>query len=87
MADENKQDAPQKVDETPISPTKDRRNSLEKHLQQRPQREELVEKNILPASTAAAGIQAQQKEVGDSPFPPLTSLLSPENAGQASSRF
>lgn len=42
MADEN-QDQPAVVDDTPISPTKERRNSLEKHLQQRPQREELVE--------------------------------------------
>jgi hypothetical protein len=41
MADENK---PAAVDETPISPSKtERRNSLEKHLMARPQREELVE--------------------------------------------
>jgi len=58
MADENK-DAPQKVDETPISPTKEgggRRNSLEKLLQQRPQREELVESKeddvTLPSTTS-----------------------------------
>lgn len=46
MADEQKQtQAP--VDETPISPVRPdnaRRNSLEKHLQQRPERAELIER-------------------------------------------
>ncbi|OAA62487.1 RPEL repeat protein [Niveomyces insectorum RCEF 264] len=55
------------VDETPISPVlpsnAGRRNSLEQHLQNRPAREELVQKNILPASTAAPGLQAHQKEL------------------------
>ena len=48
MADENKDAAPQ-VDETPISPAKNggRRNSLEKLLQQRPPREELIESKKL----------------------------------------
>ncbi|KAI1761153.1 hypothetical protein GGR53DRAFT_506521 [Hypoxylon sp. FL1150] len=64
MAD---QDKPQtSVDETPISPIRpnnERRNSLEQHLQHRPERSELVDKNILPASTAAPGLQEKQKEL------------------------
>ncbi|KAK4136251.1 hypothetical protein BT67DRAFT_375485 [Trichocladium antarcticum] len=54
------------VDETPISPSRPnpaRRNSLEHHLSHRPERQQLVEKNILPASTAAPGLQAHQKEL------------------------
>ncbi|KAI0006314.1 hypothetical protein F4779DRAFT_597075 [Xylariaceae sp. FL0662B] len=54
------------VDETPISPigpNRERRNSLEQHLRQRPDRSELVEKNILPASTAAPSLQEKQKEL------------------------
>ncbi|CAM1510132.1 Fc.00g004670.m01.CDS01 [Cosmosporella sp. VM-42] len=54
------------VDETPISPIRPnqaRKNSLESHLMHRPERAELVEKNILPASTAAPGLQAQQREL------------------------
>ncbi|KAH6615412.1 hypothetical protein B0J18DRAFT_468711 [Chaetomium sp. MPI-SDFR-AT-0129] len=53
------------VDETPISPSRpntERKNSLEFHLSHRPDRQELVDKNILPASTAAPGLQAHQKE-------------------------
>jgi len=61
------QSQPTAVDQTPISPVRAdnaaRRNSLERHLQQRPDRGELVQKNILPASTAAPGLQAQQKEL------------------------
>ncbi|KAK1753449.1 hypothetical protein QBC47DRAFT_386419 [Echria macrotheca] len=66
MADqENTQQQPP-VDETPISPSRPnaaRKNSLENHLLHRPERQELVEKNILPASSAAPGLQAQQKEL------------------------
>ncbi|CAK7202476.1 hypothetical protein SEUCBS139899_005199 [Sporothrix eucalyptigena] len=55
------------VDQTPISPVRPdnpvRRNSLEQYLQNRPNREELVQKNILPDSTAAPGLQAQQKQL------------------------
>ncbi|KAH8169077.1 RPEL repeat domain-containing protein [Sarocladium implicatum] len=53
------------VDDTPISgrPNVERKNSLEAHLQSRPERSELVEKNILPESTAAPGLQAHQKEL------------------------
>lgn len=80
------------VDETPIRPDATRKDSLEKHLAQRPERQELVDstyprpapwpsqsraparlptlltclappENILSASTAAPGLQAQQKEL------------------------
>ncbi|KID75164.1 RPEL repeat protein, partial [Metarhizium brunneum ARSEF 3297] len=66
---------PQRVDETPISPIRPdaaRKNSLENHLMHRPNRAELVEKltdnyhwaeNILPASSAAPGLLAHQKEL------------------------
>jgi len=66
MADEQKP-AEKPVDQTPISPVRpynnERRNSLENHLKHRPDRSELIEKNILPASNAAPAIQAQQKEL------------------------
>ncbi|KAM5369360.1 hypothetical protein ACJZ2D_009079 [Fusarium nematophilum] len=65
MADTTEQQ-PQLVDESPISPIRpnhERKNSLENHLMHRPERAELVEKNILPASTAAPGLQAHQREV------------------------
>ncbi|KAM5342850.1 hypothetical protein ACJ41O_013816 [Fusarium nematophilum] len=64
MADTTEQQ-PQLVDESPISPIRpnhERKNSLENHLMHRPERAELVEKNILPASTAAPGLQAHQRE-------------------------
>ncbi|KAI1492728.1 hypothetical protein F5X96DRAFT_625184 [Biscogniauxia mediterranea] len=53
------------IDETPISPIRSngRRNSLEQHLKQRPDRSELVHRNILLASTAAPGLQEKQKEL------------------------
>lgn len=54
------------VDETPISPVRQdhaRKNSLADHLANRPDRAELVDKNILPASNAAPALQAQQKEL------------------------
>ena len=44
------------VDSTPISPTQsrpERRNSLEKHLQQRPDVQDLKNRNILHDTTAA----------------------------------
>merc|ERR1712000_649680 len=64
MADTTEQQ-PKLIDETPISPIRPnqaRRNSLEDHLKHRPERAELIEKNILPASTAAPGLLAHQKE-------------------------
>ncbi|KAI0015706.1 RPEL repeat protein [Xylariomycetidae sp. FL0641] len=65
MADENI--APtSSIDESPISPVRpdmDRKNSLEQRLKQRPDRAELVDKNILPASAAAPSLQEKQKEL------------------------
>lgn len=66
MADNVETQDPRSVDETPISPILPnhvRKDSLEHHLTHRPERAELVEKNILPASTAAPGLQAHQKEL------------------------
>jgi hypothetical protein len=54
------------VDETPISPTRQnpgRKNSLEVHLKHRPDRSELVQRNILPESNADPAQLAQEKEV------------------------
>ncbi|KAM0245574.1 hypothetical protein ACHAQJ_010529 [Trichoderma viride] len=54
------------VDETPISSVQNnsaRKNSLSNYLKHRPERSELVEKNILPDSTAAPGLLASQKEL------------------------
>ncbi|KAL1856935.1 hypothetical protein VTK73DRAFT_8198 [Phialemonium thermophilum] len=65
MADDDRSQE-RRIDETPISPSKpnpERKNSLEQHLLHRPDRSELVQKNILPASSAAPGLQAQQKEL------------------------
>ncbi|MCJ1336938.1 hypothetical protein MMC09_002216 [Bachmanniomyces sp. S44760] len=59
MADEN--NAPS-VDETPISPI-DRRNSLEKHLQTRPDPQDLKNRNILLDSNAAPSLQAAQHDL------------------------
>ncbi|KAL6877002.1 hypothetical protein J3F83DRAFT_727787 [Trichoderma novae-zelandiae] len=64
MADTTETKAP--VDETPISSVKAdsaRKNSLSNYLKHRPERSELVEKNILPDSTAAPGLIASQKEL------------------------
>lgn len=50
MAEEQKTTQQPPVDETPISPVRPdnaRRNSLEKHLQQRPERAELVERRFI----------------------------------------
>ncbi|KND91292.1 hypothetical protein TOPH_04158 [Tolypocladium ophioglossoides CBS 100239] len=65
MAEFTEQMQPPAVDETPISPIRPdhaRKNSLENHLMHRPNRSELVDKNILPASSAAPGLLAHQKE-------------------------
>ncbi|TDZ51545.1 MKL/myocardin-like protein 2 [Colletotrichum trifolii] len=66
MADQNTNtDTKPTVDDSSISPTRvsERKNSLEAHLQHRPERAELVEKNILPASNAAPSLIAHQKEL------------------------
>ncbi|KAI9888050.1 MAG: hypothetical protein M1823_000172 [Watsoniomyces obsoletus] len=57
MSDENS-----KVDETPISPV-ERRNSLEKHLQQRPDPKELKDRHILLDTNAAPSIQSTALEL------------------------
>ncbi|KAG5661193.1 hypothetical protein KAF25_002836 [Fusarium avenaceum] len=73
MADTTEQQQTKLVDDSSISPV-ERRNSLEAHLKHRPERAELVEmhiayrpvpktENILPASTAAPGLLAHQKEL------------------------
>ena len=49
MAEENSKS---NVDETPISPV-ERQDSLEKHLQMRPDAQDLKNRNILPQSNAA----------------------------------
>jgi hypothetical protein len=49
-------ETPTIVDTTPISPSRgapERRNSLEKHLQHRPEAQELKNRNILLDTTAA----------------------------------
>ncbi|KAH0530051.1 hypothetical protein TsFJ059_004726 [Trichoderma semiorbis] len=66
MADITEEPQALPVDETPISSVKTnsaRKNSLSNYLKHRPERSELVEKNILPDSTAAPGLLAQQKEL------------------------
>jgi hypothetical protein len=50
MADENQK--PGEIDETPISPIQ-RRDSLEKHLQHRPNAQDLKNRNILLNTNAA----------------------------------
>jgi len=49
-------ESPVVVDETPISPIRqsvDRRNSLEKHLQHRPEAQDLKNRNILLGTSTA----------------------------------
>ncbi|KAI9840928.1 MAG: hypothetical protein M1837_001107 [Sclerophora amabilis] len=52
----------ERPDETPISPVQ-RRDSLEKHLQQRPDPQDLKEKNILLDTNAAPSLQAAAHEL------------------------
>ncbi|KAL6712328.1 hypothetical protein ACN47E_000205 [Coniothyrium glycines] len=53
------------VDETPISPVRslERRNSLEKHLQHRPEPQDLKDRHILLDTTAAPALQAKALEL------------------------
>ncbi|KAF2254605.1 hypothetical protein BU26DRAFT_559279 [Trematosphaeria pertusa] len=54
------------VDETPISPVREgleRRNSLEKHLQHRPDPQDLKNRHILLDTTAAPALQAKAQEL------------------------
>jgi len=50
------------VDISPISPA-DRRNSLEKHLQTRPEEQDLKNRHILLDTNAAPALQAKQLEL------------------------
>lgn len=50
------------VDISPIS-TSDRRNSLEKHLQTRPEEQDLKNRHILLDTNAAPALQAKQLEL------------------------
>ncbi|KAI9732996.1 MAG: hypothetical protein M1834_003539 [Cirrosporium novae-zelandiae] len=63
MADTSSTDS--SIDTTPISPVKscERRNSLEKHLQLRPDPKDLKDKHILLDTNAAPSIQAAQREL------------------------
>lgn len=51
------------IDTSPLSPTLERKNSLEKKLQTRPEAEELKERHILLDTDVAPGLQARQKEL------------------------
>ncbi|KAF2703889.1 RPEL repeat protein-like protein [Pleomassaria siparia CBS 279.74] len=54
------------VDETPISPIRqavERRNSLEKHLQHRPEAQDLKNRHILLDTTTAPALQAKALEL------------------------
>jgi len=51
------------IDESSISPTLERRNSLEKSLQSRPEAQDLKERGILLNTSAAPSIQAAQQEL------------------------
>ncbi|KAL5601216.1 hypothetical protein BROUX41_006014 [Berkeleyomyces rouxiae] len=51
------------IDNSHIVASPERKNSLENYLQHRPTRDNLINKNILPPSTAAPAIQAHQMEL------------------------
>ncbi|KKF94591.1 MKL/myocardin-like protein 2 [Ceratocystis fimbriata CBS 114723] len=51
------------VDDSHIVASPERKNSLDNYLQHRPTRDSLVNKNILPPTTAAPAIQAHQMEL------------------------
>ncbi|KAF2876921.1 hypothetical protein BDV95DRAFT_481070 [Massariosphaeria phaeospora] len=54
------------IDETPISPVRqgaERRNSLEKHLQHRPEPQDLKNRHILLDTTTAPALQAKALEL------------------------
>lgn len=64
MAEENTTPAPT-VDTTPLSPTssRERRDSLEKRLQNRPDEQDLKDRHILLDTSAAPALQAKQAEL------------------------
>ncbi|KAK6432091.1 hypothetical protein LTR95_011745 [Oleoguttula sp. CCFEE 5521] len=51
------------IDTTPISPTLERQTSLEKHLQTRPEEQDLKNRHILLDTTAAPALQARAAEL------------------------
>jgi hypothetical protein len=51
------------VDESPLAAHPERRNSLEKHLQTRPDVQDLKDRNILLDTNVAPGIQAARQEL------------------------
>ncbi|KAI9925814.1 hypothetical protein ASPWEDRAFT_52700 [Aspergillus wentii DTO 134E9] len=51
------------IDETPLSVSIERRNSLEKHLQNRPDQQDLKEKHILLDTNVAPSLQAARQEL------------------------
>ena len=51
------------VDQSHITNTLERRNSLEKHLQLRPEEQDLKNRHILLDTTAAPALQARQAEL------------------------
>lgn len=65
MASQVEENTAPAVDETPISPVSGHRRkmSLEEHLKHRPDRAELVNKNILVSSTIAPSLQEKQREL------------------------
>ncbi|KAF2836995.1 hypothetical protein M501DRAFT_996136 [Patellaria atrata CBS 101060] len=62
MASEDSAQNPASVDTTPISPL-ERRDSLEKHLQMRPDAQDLKNRHILLDTNAAPAIQSAQQEL------------------------
>lgn len=54
---------PSGIDQTPISPTIERRNSLENHLKCRPEAQDLKDRHILLDTNAAPSLQARQQEL------------------------
>lgn len=51
------------VDSSSVAPSLERRTSLEKHLQHRPEAEDLKNRHILLDTTAAPALQAKQAEL------------------------
>ncbi|KAG9238038.1 hypothetical protein BJ875DRAFT_368748 [Amylocarpus encephaloides] len=67
MASNENPDRTSSIDETPISPVRPashiRQDSLEKHLQHRPDMKELKDRHILLDTNAAPALQAAQQEL------------------------
>lgn len=62
MAEQQPNTTESGIDSSSLSPL-ERRNSLEKHLQQRPEAEDLKNRHILLDTTAAPALQAKQAEL------------------------